>query len=135
MAKSNSRPKPKPRPKSKPRKRKKKDNCFITTACVEFYGLKDNCSQLNKLRMFRDEYLGKSIEGIELVNRYYKIAPRIVELLKRESNKEIIFEEIFSKISSACEAIDRNDFGLATIIYKEVVVSLINRFNLTSEWQ
>ena len=43
------------------------NNCFITTACVKYYGLKDNCYQLEILRKFRDGYLLKSDSNKDLV--------------------------------------------------------------------
>jgi hypothetical protein len=67
------------------------NNCFITTACVKYYGLNDNCYQLKTLRKFRDTYLLKSHENALLVGQYYCIAPNLVMLLKGQYVARIIW--------------------------------------------
>ena len=54
--------------------------CFITTVCCEYKGLADDCEELTILRKFRDTYVPK-----QLVKEYYKIAPKIVEIIKHHS--------------------------------------------------
>lgn len=56
-------------------------NCFITTAVCGTLGLPDDCRQLRALRKFRDEFMESTEEGVDLVIRYYDLAPRIVEVL------------------------------------------------------
>ncbi len=106
------------------------DNCFITTACVNYYGLDDKCYQLQTLRKFRDTYLKRSSGDRALIKKYYEVAPTIVELIKLDSNRKILFEEIFRKINSACFAIENNKLNQAKIIYIEAVSRLIQYFKI-----
>lgn len=56
--------------------------CFITTAVTEASGKPDDCSELQVLRKFRDEFLLASEEGTALVKHYYAVAPTIVAAIK-----------------------------------------------------
>lgn len=103
-----------------------KKGCFLTTACVDYYGLPDNCYQLTTLRNFRDTYMTK--EFPHLVNRYYQIAPFIVDSLKESPNKEIIFKKLFDKINLACKAIEQKNFEKAKRIYIDEVNRITTLF-------
>ena len=52
--------------------------CFLTTACVENLGLEDDCFELQALRRFRDGPLQDLAGGQQDIERYYRVAPRIV---------------------------------------------------------
>lgn len=122
MAKKPS-PRPKPKPKPKPRP-KPKDDCFITTACVKFYGYPDNCNQLQILRFFRDSYLKQSSKGRRLVKSYYLIGPIIIQNLRRDKDAATVFKFILMNINKACLAIKAENKRLATEIYIDVVQTL-----------
>lgn len=53
--------------------------CFLTTACVDFAGLPDDCFELSILRRFRDEVLTQLPGGADDIALYYRVAPAIVE--------------------------------------------------------
>ncbi len=112
-----------------PKNREEESNCFITTACVKYYGLKDDCYELKTLRHFRDTYLSKSDKGKRMVSKYYQIAPAIVKCLEADNQKAIIFGKIFLQIKLACKAIELQDFERATAIYKSAVAALYYKFN------
>lgn len=106
------------------------EGCFITSACVKYYGLEDDCSQLQTLRNYRDSYLANTPEGKSLIQQYYKLAPKIVGKLESDKNKKRIFKEIFYKIESACTEIKNNKLDLATVIYKDTVIELLKRYKI-----
>ncbi|MBQ7776014.1 MAG: hypothetical protein IJ379_08835 [Lachnospiraceae bacterium] len=72
--------------------------CFLTTCCCKYKGLPDDCYELNIMRRFRDEVLLKSVSGKAIVEHYYEIAPFIVEKLEKNSNKNIILDEMYNTI-------------------------------------
>lgn len=109
-------------------KQARDNNCFITTACVKYYGLGDNCYQLKTLRKFRDEYLSKSSENSLLVDQYYSVAPRLVIQMESDRNKGSLYKTVFEKINAACSAIESKRFEEAKSIYKEAVFYLLNYF-------
>jgi hypothetical protein len=106
------------------------ESCFITTACVKYYGLDDDCYQLETLRKFRDNHLLKSSQNKSLVEQYYRIAPILVKCLEEDTNRKDLFKEVFKEINFACKAIDENNFEKATNIYKDVVIYLMTYFKI-----
>lgn len=121
--------------KSKPRPKGKKDDCFITTSCVKYYGLPDDCYQLTSLRNFRDTILTKSSKGKFLIKQYYSVAPEIVSHLEEDRSSDLIFRKIFEGINNACEAIERREYSIAIDIYTQIVSSLVNHFKIRHKWQ
>lgn len=112
-----------------PKNREEESNCFITTACVKYYGLKDNCYELQTLRYFRDNYLLKSDKGKQMVSKYYQVAPALVKSIEADNRRAEIFEEVFLQIKLACKAIEKKYFTKATKIYKSAVANLYIKFN------
>jgi hypothetical protein len=106
------------------------DDCFITTACVKYYNLLDNCYQLITLRNFRDSYLKSTSEGNKLIKQYYSVAPNIVKLLNEHPNKKKLYKNIFNKINSACAFVDQHRFEEAKNLYIKTVVQLIKYFHI-----
>lgn len=106
------------------------EGCFITTACVNYFGLEDNCYQLVTLRAFRDIHLLRSPDDEELVKEYYLKAPLIVSLLEKDSNRRVIYEWIFENINRACASIQIGDYESAKNIYKDVVLNLAKHFRI-----
>jgi len=92
--------------------------CFITTACCQYKGLKDDCSELTILRKFRDEHV-----PIELVKEYYTVAPKIVERVKGNNT---ILEYIWNTIQACIKAIKNEDYGIALNRYRMMVTTLRN---------
>lgn len=113
-----------------PRENPNDDGCFLTTACVKYYGLPDNCYQLKTLRNFRDNYLKNQKEGGALVQEYYSLAPILVKLLNRDSKKEKLFEGIFQQINLACDLIEKDENEKAKALYINVVINLSKYFQL-----
>src|ERR1041385_8572690 len=75
-----------------PREIEEGGDCFITTACVNFYGLSDNCYQLITLRKFRDDFLKSTRNGRKLIEDYNRVAPKIVSYLETDKHKNVYFE-------------------------------------------
>lgn len=80
----------------------RKGMCFITTAVCETMNKPDDCYELTVFRRFRDEYMLKSMEGIQLVEEYYRVAPSIVMLINMESDRKERYTEIWHKYLRVC---------------------------------
>jgi hypothetical protein len=76
--------------------------CFLTTACLEYRGLPDDCDELRILRDFRDGYLRSLPEGEELIEEYYRIAPTIVERIKRSDFAPDVFARLYDDLVRTC---------------------------------
>lgn len=116
--------------KKKSTKKKKEDlMCFLTSACVNFYGLKDNGYELNTLRNYRDSYLAHSKEGKELIQTYYKVSPALVDLINKDKARSERYTYIYTQVQGACAAIEKKHFLKAKTIYKDMVNTLIENYS------
>lgn len=79
--------------------------CYLTSACVDYFGKPDNCFELKTLRKFRDEYMKKTTEGCKLVKEYYEIAPKIVIAINGSSDKDKYYHYIYDIITQCVEFI------------------------------
>jgi len=102
--------------------------CFITTACVRARGLPDDCEELTVLRAFRDGFLSKSAHGRELIERYYQLAPTIVEAINSENNSGKIYAELYQIIKSCVNAIKDGRSEEAIAIYRNMTNMLAKKY-------
>lgn len=105
--------------------------CFLTTACVQYYALPDNGYELTTLRHFRDNYLAESAGGKELIQEYYQVSPKIVTRVNQDVNKNTIYTFIYSKVLEACSAIEEKKLRSAKDVYVGLVRSLMKRYGMS----
>ncbi|MCC5916033.1 MAG: hypothetical protein JJU02_01765 [Cryomorphaceae bacterium] len=101
------------------------DDCFLTTACVHHMNKTDDSYELTTLRNFRDTHLTSNPEGKELVKAYYEIAPKIVESINAQPNKDAIYDGIYSgMILKTIDEIENGNFTQAIDVYKNYTYNL-----------
>lgn len=98
--------------------------CFLTTACVEARGLPDDCEELTVLRAFRDGYLSASDERRALVERYYEIAPGIVDAIAASPARLQEHERIYDTVAHCVELIRQERPAEALNGYRALVETL-----------
>ena len=76
--------------------------CYITTAICEEYGKPDDCYELTAFRGFRDNWLINQPDGKELIDRYYKTAPAVVELINNQKNRTEIYRHLNDNYLAKC---------------------------------
>lgn len=76
--------------------------CFLTTTVCEYFGLQDDCYQLEALRSYRDNWLLKQPDGPALVDEYYEVAPAIVDAMKRSVDYDVICETLMNDYINPC---------------------------------
>ncbi len=103
---------------------KEPGGCFLTSACVQYNGLTDDCLELTELRQFRDTVLRATDEGQALVNEYYRIAPSIVEHIDQSENKDSIYESIYQTIQRCIALIRQKEYDQAVALYRNMAYSL-----------
>lgn len=102
--------------------------CFLTTACVSYRGLPDDCEELTVLRSFRDNYMRNLPEGDSLIKKYYEAAPGIVAAINRSPKRRDIYEELYRILRACVEAIKKGNNSLALQTYKEMVIELHQKY-------
>lgn len=104
--------------------KKKSGFCYLSTACVEFAGLPDDCHELTVLRHFRDDYLGSRHDGAHLIAEYYAIAPNIIDDIDARSNRIQIYANILATVRSCVRQIEAGNMESAMRQYQTMVREL-----------
>ena len=101
--------------------------CFLTTACVQHAGLRDDCDELMLMRVLRDRYLDKFDEGRRVIDRYYEIAPPIVDTIRRAPDAHRILGWILREVRATAHCVARGDMETAMVRYAAMVLRLEQR--------
>ncbi len=80
--------------------------CFLTTACVEYAGLPDNCWELQMIRQLRDEYIRKLPDGNAFLAEYYTTAPAIVTAIRSQPNHQTVFDALLHRARAVARMIE-----------------------------
>lgn len=104
--------------------------CYITTATLEYLQTdNDSCQQLETFRRFRDEYIISKNNENDLVDRYYEVAPRIVQFIEADINRDEIYKYIYEGYLQQCYLlIHSNCFEEAKRKYISMVNMLENKY-------
>lgn len=97
--------------------------CYLTTACVKYKGLDDDCEELTVLRYFRDTYLMEKPNGKAMIAMYYEQAPCILHNIAKENMgaQEKIMEQIYGIVRRCVDAINDGDNEFAFLEYCNMV--------------
>ena len=104
----------------------RKGGCFLTSACVKFKRLPDDCAELETLRAFRDDYLA----GSPLVKEYYETAPAIVGKIESSPDKDRYYRVIYGVIRKCVRLIGAGRYAEAVRAYGDMVLALKKEFCL-----
>ena len=101
----------------------------MTTACVNTKNLPDDCRELTVLRSFRDGYLVNQPDGKAEVQEYYRTAPKIVEIIDHQNNRDEIYEDLYSNVIVPCvKLIEQGNNTESHDKYKKMVKDLEKKF-------
>lgn len=109
--------------------RRKGGGCYITTATCLALSKSDDCFELSAIRHFRDNWLSKQKNGIEIINDYYRIAPMIVEKINKKNNNVKIYKEIWEVyLKLFFELIISENNEKAKVVYLRMVKNLSKEY-------
>ena len=119
-------PKPAPKPAPEP---KESSFCFITTAVCSYLGKSDDCYELTTLRRFRDGWLAKQNNGLDLIQEYYSIAPQIVDAINASEKKDQTYTHIWEDYIKPCiTLIELSAYETCKDLYMKMVRELKEAF-------
>ncbi|MFM2029063.1 MAG: hypothetical protein RL517_254 [Pseudomonadota bacterium] len=99
--------------------------CFITTSVCQSLGKEDDCSELQILRAFRDDYVASVPDGKREIEHYYKVSPLIVNNINALPNRDAVLSLINEKhLKPAIELILNGRNHEAYLRYKRMVNDL-----------
>lgn len=104
--------------------------CFLTTACVKYAGLSDNCPELQTMRRFRDEYIKSLPEGSTLIDDYYRTAPLIIQRIKSENDPDAVFKNLLTTLRRVVALIQADCNSKALLVCKKEFEALKERYGL-----
>jgi hypothetical protein len=107
------------------------EKCFLTSACVHYVGLDDDCFELSALRRFRDDVLQRMSGGPEDIALYYSCAPEIVQRMLAGAEPSRDFARLYALyiLPSSVAA----HLGLARVargIYTRMMRDLADRYSV-----
>jgi len=103
--------------------------CYITTASLATLGKGDDCYELSMFRSFRDNWLSVQPHGTQIIDQYYRTAPKIVAVIDQLSNKSQIYNDIWTTYLSKClNSIEKFDYETCKSRYVEMVNTLEQRY-------
>ena len=100
----------------------------MTTACVHYAGLPDDCKELTGMRNFRDDYLLSLPNGQAMYNEYYRLAPTIVEAIERSDERAGILTDILARVRQCVHFSDKGNNEAALNVYTAMFDELKNKF-------
>lgn len=109
--------------------KKAEKSCFITTAVCETLSKRDDCHELTSMRSFRDNWLKKQPCGETEIQKYYAIAPKIVETINAHENAGEIYSEICERYVVPCvELTDKGENAACYELYKAMIENLQQKY-------
>ena len=103
--------------------------CFITTAVCAADGKPDDCYELTTFRAFRDSWLANQPDGRSLIDKYYDIAPKIVDKINRLPDASKVYQSIRAEYLEPCLALIRQGKNIeCKNLYVRMVESLQKSF-------
>jgi hypothetical protein len=102
--------------------------CFITTACVTYAGLPDDCEELQILRRYRDGYILNLPNGRAMVSEYYRNAQHIVIQITNDTEREFVLNSTMTTIKDAVNQIKKWNNQAALNMYVCMFQSLVERY-------
>lgn len=104
------------------------DDCFVTTACVKYQNLKDDCDELQTLRTLRDKQLRNTTYGDERIFAYESYGPKIVEGLEKLANKKEVYQVIYNEVVLPTVALAKqNQHQAAVTHYVDCMIGIWQR--------
>lgn len=105
--------------------------CFITTVVCGILGHEDRVQTLEILRAFRNNYLQKHKEHIDLLYLYDSVGPIIAENLVEEVNKKEIAANLYNLgIKKVAEFVSKKQYSKAITLYKDMTELLIAGYHI-----
>ncbi|MES2937670.1 MAG: hypothetical protein V4864_08300 [Pseudomonadota bacterium] len=98
--------------------------CFLTSACVDFRGLPDDCHELTVLRALRDGWMRAQPQGPALIEEYEAIAPALVDAIDASPERDVFYARIFATVRGCVLNIGRGQRWQALQAYIHMVRTL-----------
>ena len=103
--------------------------CYLTTACVVYKNLPDDCSELQAMRKLRDYYSDKPGYS-ELIMEYYELSPKIISRINLENDPSMMYDKIYDSVKICEGFIAIGDWQNAHDEYLNMYNTLLVKYNI-----
>ncbi len=104
--------------------------CYIITATCMALGIKRNKDFFNMLIKFRDNYI-KYKNGRKHILEYYRVSPKIAEIIDREWNPFITYKELWEDyINPSIKEMEKDNWDKAKKIYNSMLKNLCEYYSI-----
>lgn len=112
----------------------KRKLCYITTAVCKALNKPEDCSEMIRLKEYRDGYFSRQPEGEALIEEYYNISPTILKRIEKTSQGKEKYLWIWNRFLLPClSALEQGREAECGLIYQEMVNQL--RKEYLEEWE
>jgi len=94
--------------------------CLLTTACVQWAGLPDDCRELTLIRRLRDQHLRRRPGGERLIAVYYALAPALIRRIRAARDAETIWARLLDQIRRTADLVEQDRAAEAAAFSWEV---------------
>ena len=103
--------------------------CLLATACTEYAGLPADCHELEVMRRFRDEYVKRLPDGSALIEKYYEVAPRVLEQIDADVHRDLIYSVMLQRLREVVVLIEAGKGDAAHALYTAEFQRLLSRYD------
>jgi hypothetical protein len=107
----------------------KGSGCYLTTACVSFAGLSDDCDELQMMRRLRDDYVAHLADGPVRIKEYYDVAPKLLNQIAVSTKQEAIFNDMLTDIRSISQMVRNGELEMAYKAYEVMTTKMHSVLN------
>jgi len=80
--------------------------CLVTTACVRWAGLPDDCRELTLIRRLRDEHVRHLREGEAILEAYARLAPPLIRRIEAAEDADAVWARLLAVIRRTAELVE-----------------------------
>jgi hypothetical protein len=80
--------------------------CLVTTACVRWAGLPDDCRELTLMRHLREEHVRRRPDGARILEIYAALAPRLIDRIEASPDADAVWARTLAAVRRAADLVE-----------------------------
>lgn len=80
--------------------------CLVTTACVRWAGLPDDCRELTLIRRLRDEHVRHLAGGEAILEAYARLAPPLIRRIEAAEDAEAVWARLLAIVRRTADLVE-----------------------------
>ena len=97
------------------------ENCFLTTAMVNYYGKADNCPELMAMRTLRSH---SGHKYPDVLDEYHRVSPQIIQGIEQSNQEEFYYREIRGVVENIVNWVADEEWEKAETAYLNLYYEL-----------